>query len=150
MGVADELYDGTNCPQHRIRQGFQPTPTGWTGISTVFFESLDKIAEGVLFTDPEQMLTEQRNTDGYVDDTTNWMNRFLDELADRGKTETTLEEIQTGLTLSAQWWEELLHASGGKLELPKCFFYIVSRLFDSEGCICATTGNEMGDPTITL
>jgi hypothetical protein len=34
---------------------------------------------------------------------------------------------------AAQWWESLLYASGGKLELDKCFFYLIYWEFDGEG-----------------
>ena len=34
---------------------------------------------------------------------------------------------------TAQWWEQLLHATGGKLELPKCFFYVIYWAFNEEG-----------------
>jgi hypothetical protein len=34
---------------------------------------------------------------------------------------------------AAQWWEQLLYATGGKLELEKCFFYLVYWVFDDEG-----------------
>ena len=35
--------------------------------------------------------------------------------------------------MTAQWWEELLHATGGKLELQKCFFYMMFWIFNDEG-----------------
>jgi hypothetical protein len=31
------------------------------------------------------------------------------------------------------FWKELLEASGGKLELPKCFYYILAWKFDLKG-----------------
>lgn len=42
------------------------------------------------------------------------------------------------LTQTAQWWKELLTASGGKLELPKCFYYIIK-----------WTVNKHGDPILS-
>ena len=35
--------------------------------------------------------------------------------------------------MTAQWWEQLLYATGGKLELPKCFYYTILWKFDVEG-----------------
>ena len=34
---------------------------------------------------------------------------------------------------TAQRWEQLLHATGGKLELQKCFYYPIIWQFDDEG-----------------
>ena len=40
-----------------------------------------------------------------------------------------IQQLQAG----AQWWEELLHATGGRLELDKCLYYILQWKFDKEG-----------------
>ena len=37
------------------------------------------------------------------------------------------------LGTTAQWWEQLLFSTGGKLELSKCLFYIMHWEFDSNG-----------------
>ena len=34
---------------------------------------------------------------------------------------------------TAQWWEQLLHATGGKLQLTKCFYYPMIWQYDAEG-----------------
>ena len=39
-------------------------------------------------------------------------------------------------------WEELLHATGGKLELQKCFFYMMYWEFDREGVARLTKTEE--------
>jgi hypothetical protein len=36
-------------------------------------------------------------------------------------------------------WKELLEASGGKLELTKCFYYILTWRFDTKGNPIPTT-----------
>jgi hypothetical protein len=107
------------------------------------------VATGVSFTDPKQQTTTSRIMDGFVDDTTNWTNRFLQQLS-RHKDPITIESIHSDLAATAQCWEKLRHTSGGKLELPKCFFYIVSWLFDSKGKVYLATGSDMGNPSITL
>jgi hypothetical protein len=43
-----------------------------------------------------------------------------------------LQEIQQ----SIQWWEALLQATGGKLELTKCFFYLQVWVYDQENQHC--------------
>ena len=50
-----------------------------------------------------------------------WMTRlpgltvFLANLRNT-HSDPTVDEIVEGLTTAAQWWEELLHATGGKLD----------------------------------
>jgi hypothetical protein len=60
----------------------------------------------------------KRIMDGFVDDTTIWQNlsNNLDALS-----HGSIGDIADRLKTAAQWWEQLLHATGGKLELPKCF-----------------------------
>ena len=42
-------------------------------------------------------------------------------------------------------WQSLLEASGGKLELSKCFYYILTWNFDSEGFAYADTIEQQRD-----
>ena len=66
---------------------------------------------------------------GFVDDTTHWVNNFAQALQGHYTQHSMHEDIQ----ITAQWWEQLLHATGGKLELPKCFYYNITWKFNSEG-----------------
>ena len=66
---------------------------------------------------------------GFVDDTTHWINDFRQAL--QGTYTQTAMYQATSTT--AQWWEQLLHASRGKLELPKCFYYNITWQFNDEG-----------------
>jgi hypothetical protein len=50
----------------------------------------------------------------------------------------------------AQWWEALLHATGGKLELDKCFYYIMHWEFDEDGNASLATPEELGGDTISI
>jgi hypothetical protein len=45
----------------------------------------------------------------------------------------TAEMINEETTIAAQWWEELLCTTGGKLELSKCFYYPIIWEFDRDG-----------------
>jgi hypothetical protein len=66
---------------------------------------------------------------GFVDNITLWLGNMERSLKGSEDIETILGETET----AAQWWEALLHATGGKLELSKCFFYLVFWKFDDEG-----------------
>jgi hypothetical protein len=68
-----------------------------------------------------------RIMDGFVDDTTNWVNNFISSLTDH---EPQMLTIAARLRESAQHWEQLLYSSGGALELEKCFYYLICWIFD--------------------
>jgi hypothetical protein len=63
--------------------------------------------------------------EGFVDDTDVAVNDAL--------TSYTAKELAAVLQIDAQHWEKLLFTSGGKLELNKCFFYILFWQFSSDG-----------------
>jgi hypothetical protein len=44
-----------------------------------------------------------------------------------------METIISKMEQAAQWWEQLLSTTGGKLELSKYFFYLMYWTFDNEG-----------------
>ena len=49
------------------------------------------------------------------------------------ESQSLLKELLQEGTSMAQWWENLLWSSGGKLELSKCFFYVMHWYFDGAG-----------------
>lgn len=57
----------------------------------------------------------------FMDDTTEFNINFFASLADQCSIKTLI--IQT--LIAAEWWAFLLYVTGGKLELPKCFFYAI-------------------------
>ena len=65
---------------------------------------------------------------GFVDDTTHWVNSFKQPLQGTNSSSDLYKDTQ----ITAQWWEQLLFATGGKLELTKCFYYPII-CFDEEG-----------------
>ena len=70
----------------------------------------------------------------FVDDKTVWANDFdrqVKNLSDDGLSDPNF--LRDSLSSSAQRWAELLHATGGKLELPKCFYYLARCRISSDG-----------------
>ena len=57
------------------------------------------------------------NIDGFVDDTSLFVNL--------NKTQSRPQQLLESLESITQGWSDLLYASGGKLELPKCFYYAI-------------------------
>ena len=96
--------------------------------------------DGIQFQDPHLTLLVKRIMDGFVDDTTIWQNLLQSLDSD---SPATIEEIAQRLQVAAQWWEQLLHATGGQLELPKCFYYLLHWRFDAEGRARLATPDEM-------
>jgi hypothetical protein len=47
----------------------------------------------------------------------------------------TIKEIAARIQIAAQWWEQLLHVTGGQLDLPKIFYYLLHWVFDFEGML---------------
>jgi hypothetical protein len=88
---------------------------------------MDKIGFSVyfIFTDPQGLEEIHRTMEAFVDDTDVAVN-------DATKKYTTTELAQV-LQTDAQHWEKLLFTSGGKLELSKCFFYIMYWTFSEDG-----------------
>jgi hypothetical protein len=80
---------------------------------------MDMKTDGMALFDPLMETEAKRISGGFVDDASNQRNAFPHELA-TDATESP-EEQADGLQQGAQWWEQLLHVSGGMLKLPKCF-----------------------------
>jgi hypothetical protein len=90
---------------------------------------LHKHAPGVSFSDPTGTTQTHRIIDGFIDDTTAWINQFKDALRNKYQHNKMVQQLQN----TAQWWEELLVTTGGKLELNKCFYYIIDWVFNEHG-----------------
>jgi len=86
-------------------------------------------SNSLTFQDPQEKIAIKYIMTGFVDDTTHWVNNF--ESAIKGK--YSINAMYQDTQQTAQWWEQLLHATGGKLELPKCFYYPIIWNFDDEG-----------------
>ena len=82
----------------------------------MLIDLLKKKGRGILVCNPTKTITTQRHIISLVDDCTYFNNDFDNDL--QGKTINNTQELQD----ATQWWEQLLHAMGGKLELQKCFF----------------------------
>ena len=71
---------------------------------------------GMSFCSPDHSNPTVRNNDAFVDDTTGGVNDT------RLSTLLSPTALAALLQKQAQLWEGLLFASGGRLELPKCFY----------------------------
>jgi hypothetical protein len=85
---------------------------------------MTKLAHGIIFTDPAGNEL-KRTMEAFVDDTDLAVN-------DAGQV-LNPQELTTTLQTDAQHWEKLLFTSGRKLELTKCFFYLMYWKFSDDG-----------------
>ena len=80
-------------------------------VSTMLLNRMIDETNRIIFRDPITEKEFSRIMDVFVVDMTLWA-----QLQDNEKDPTKLSEK---LKKAAQWWENLLHASGGKLEIDK-------------------------------
>lgn len=85
--------------------------------------------KGFHFTSPDGHLKLHHTFDGFVYDTTIWANNFQDDITSHFV--NPLVHTYNDLHAMALWWEELLHATGGKVDMEKCFYYVLQWTFDS-------------------
>jgi hypothetical protein len=126
-GISDEYYTtSTDTTIHGPGQGGRGSPSVWLIVSSILMNCMEEKSDGTLlrspFTEHEKIL--QRIT-GFVDDVTHWYS-----LTDKNG---NIEDMIEDLTIAAQWWEQLLNSSGGKLELSKCFYYLIYWEYNDEG-----------------
>ena len=130
LGISEGSYSTTDAKTiHGPGQGGRSSPAIWTIISCLLMKCMRTKAKGALFTDPTSKYKVDKISSGFVDDITHFSNSFSASLQD----ESNLQDLTKATSITAQWWEELLHATGGKLELQKCFFYMMYWVFNQEG-----------------
>jgi hypothetical protein len=136
IGISDESYQHTTeTPIHGSGQGSCASPTLWLLISSLLMRILESRAKGMtmqdIIKDNKEIISA---IDGFVDDTSLFTNLLL-HLTD------PQQEIDN-LQQATQIWSELLEASGGKLELSKCFYYALIWTFNKDGDPIPTTIDE--------
>jgi hypothetical protein len=118
----------TSTPFHGTGQGSCASPALWLIISSILIDCLAQLGNGLTMKKIIGNLTLQQWIDGFVDDTSLFTN-LLDLLGEPND----VRLLTTKLCQDLMFWKELLEASGGKLELPKCFYYVLAWKFDSKG-----------------
>jgi hypothetical protein len=77
------------------------------------------VGHGAGYSCPRGRLTTTNTTEAYVDNSTDFINDYLERVP------WTDFEFCEELTDQSEEWEGLLSTSGGRLELPKCLAYII-------------------------
>jgi hypothetical protein len=129
-GVSEGFYCSTEEKKiHGPGQGGRGSPAIWAIICCLIMECMPEGSTGIELIDPRLLAIIKYYTSGFVDDVTLWIGNLRRSLLQGETPEMLLQET----TAAFQWWEQLLHATGGKLELTKCFYYLIYWVFDDDG-----------------
>jgi hypothetical protein len=129
-GISELSYQSSSdYGIHGPGQGGRASPSVWTVISCLILSCMKEKAIGARLTSPNKTINVSQVASGFVDDITHWNIDMVRSLS----TGDTGDMINNETTQAAQWWEELLCTTGGKLELSKCFYYPIIWQFDGDG-----------------
>ena len=126
LGDSHENYSHSDTtPIHGTGQGSCASPAIWLTISSILMDCLSELAGGMTMINVtnEQELIQWIN--GFVDDTSLFCNMNL--------ASNDINILKSKMQNDMIIWQELLEASGGKLELSKCFYYILTWSYDKDG-----------------
>ena len=117
-GISDNSIRSTKTePLFGIGQGSGAGPALWLAHLVVMMKAFDSVCNGITVQSPDGEIKHKSGCTGYVDD--------CNVITKSTGGNCTIEEVQDMITSDAQWWEKLLYTNGGKLELTKCFWYMV-------------------------
>ena len=117
-GVSSDSYKGTPFePLFGTGQGSGALPAVWLSLVVILLNTLERVEPArISFKSPDGTLDHRRLVDAFVDDT-------AIGFTDPG--DLSYSEMIEYLEKVAQKWEQLLHFSGGALNLSKCSWYIM-------------------------
>ena len=129
-GTSTEFYSSLpDSHLHGPGQGSRSGPGMWALLSCTIIELMKERSPGLSLSDPSGSLDVSQIMTAFADDTTSFVNSFISSL----DCSLDLNHLRSLCQDTAQWWEELLHTTGGRLELAKCFVYMIIWTFDDEG-----------------
>ena len=117
LGLSNEHYSDSELhPIYGTGQGSANSPVIWVLISSRLFDAHASKAQGASFSSPDRTVHTPVHMIGFVDDSNNCVNDFA-------QSNVPVQEILTQAQHDAQLWNDLLHCSGGALEVRKCMFH---------------------------
>jgi hypothetical protein len=136
LGIGPVSHSHNNPkPVHGVGQGSTDAPARWGFVCDSLLELYKRIASDAIICSPVSPKTTNNKIAGFVDDTTTLTIQHY----------SIMLYIIIILQRDTQTWEKLLHASGGKLEIPKCIFALFEWTFDNWGraTLSKTTQNHI-------
>jgi hypothetical protein len=117
------------------------SPAIWLLISSILMDCLSELGNGLTMQDV-------MDNDFSIPSLCQWIDGFMDDMSlftninqDFGNS-NNIRELTNRLKQDMIAWKDLLETSGGKLELKKCFYYVLSWKFDGRGNPIPTTITE--------
>jgi hypothetical protein len=116
-GVSADTYSGTpDAPLFGTGQGSGASPAAWLSLVVTIMNTMEKvIKERVTFGSPDTNDTHSRLIDAFVDDTSLSFTTTVDD---------SVANMVKKITDIAGCWNQLLHYSGGSLNLKKCAYHL--------------------------
>jgi hypothetical protein len=138
LGDSKNFYKHTTCiPIHSTGEDKCASPAIWLLVRSLLMDCLKQLGYGMKLNEVMGKRTLRQLIDGFVNDTSLFINllRNFINLNDIHQLTSRLQHDKLAL-------KELLEASGGKLELTKCFYYILRWQFNNKGNRRPTTITE--------
>ena len=137
LGESVRQYAHTNTsPIHGSGQGSCASPCLWLLISSLLIDCLEELGGGMTLSDTQNLVVIKQWLDGYVDDTSLFTNLPTAPVSN-------IQQVVDALQHDMCAWATLLEASGGLLEISKCFYYILAWKFSDEGDALPMTLEEI-------
>ena len=122
-----------------LMQGTGVTGPGWAVTSSVMLDQMETTHQAH-FHSPQEDQKSTRTREAFVNDSSLWLLKM-------GLSLCTIIQL---MQFAAQKWEQLLYATGGALNHPKCFWYGITWHFSVNGKCTMQDLLDPEDPTIQL
>ena len=138
LGLAPSGYSHT--PEHPIygtgQEGSANGPSLWLFLDSLLYDCYDSKTAPAVYCAPDKRNRISLGMAGFVDDSNGQTNQF-----EQDESDSTCQLILQVAQKNAQLWTNLLHVSGGALELSKYSFHLlvgVSRSVEPPFSLCLT------------
>ena len=108
-------------------QGSCSSPSIWLQICSILFDCHNQKSYGANYYSPDGTIQFKTSMTGFVDDTKGQTNDMS------SKVPMPLAQLIARMQADAQLWGNLLHVTGGALEIPKCNYYVMCWSFKPSG-----------------
>jgi Reverse transcriptase (RNA-dependent DNA polymerase) len=138
IGDSIRTYQHNNTtPIHGTGQGSCASPAIWLLISSLLMDILQTKAKGMEIIDINNKTLLKQYIEGFVDDTSIFTNIEF--------TSQCVSTLVKHLEFDGTTWSGFLSATGGKLEIMKCFYYVMSWTWNDKGDACHQNIEQQGN-----
>ena len=125
IGISKDTYQHSKeSPAFGSGQGSGASAQGWGKIASNAFDAHDKFGHGCIYEDPWKICLVVLGMLGYVDD---------NNITNNGRAGEKVQDVIKRTQHDAQLWNDLLRATGGALNLDKCFTQVLDYTFAING-----------------